>query len=141
MPKRKNKRIEKQFVEEFKERILNVSNVKIENVNCSAKKMADIQYEKDGIFWLIEAKTSKSPDKYNAVHKLFGELLKLTSFSKGNNSIKYGLLLNEKEYFRNQIKKIPSEKLIAFGDIIPVSAVFIFDGEKCNQLTWAEFIY
>lgn len=47
------------------------------------KKHADIQYvDKNGIEWFIEAKSFKSPDKNNAVHKIFGELLKISGLEK-----------------------------------------------------------
>ena len=140
MSKRMNKRTEKQFIENYKEKILTPENVRIKNANCSSKCMADVQYEKDGVLWLVEAKTSVSSDRNNAVHKIFGELLKLTGFESPSKTVKYGLLLNEKEFFNNQFKSIAAEKLLAFGKLIPVDAVFIFDGEKCEQLTWEEFI-
>ena len=50
---------------------------KIINSNCKSKKFADIEFKsKANLHWVIEAKSNDSEDRYNTVHKIFGELLK-----------------------------------------------------------------
>lgn len=49
------------------------------NTNCKSKKFADVEFKSaTNLHWVIEAKSDDSKDKYNTVHKIFGELLKET---------------------------------------------------------------
>jgi hypothetical protein len=99
------------------------------NQNCKSRTLADIEFTSDsGIRWAIEAKSNESKDKYNTVHKFFGELLKETGRANRDNC-NIGILIprNSKGFYSKAFKKINKEKFIAFGDLIPVKQVFTYD--------------
>ena len=120
--------------------------------NCRAKNYADIEYINDeGEFCMVEAKTHLSGDGHNAVHKLFGELLKLTGYqsSKTHENIKYQLLIDNRpdetgkrggQFFHELlVKHIPKDKFIAFGKIVPIDKVIEFDMKTIKEFSWEEF--
>lgn len=111
----------------------------LHNQKCRAKKFADIEFlAVSGTHWVIEAKSHDSKDKYNTVHKIFGELLKETG--KANRaSCKYGVLLPEEArgFYSQSFQTIAREKYIKFGELIPVSAVFLIGESGLQVVSWA----
>lgn len=113
--------------------------------NCySKKKNADIQYvDKNGIEWFIEAKSFKSPDKNNAVHKIFGELLKNTGLEKNCKNVRYGILIDDFNFLNDHLESIPKEKLEKFAEIIDCKngiTVFVKENEgKTTKKNWNDF--
>lgn len=113
--------------------------------NCySKKKNADIQYvNKNGIEWFIEAKSFKSPDKNNAVHKIFGELLKNTGLEKNCKNVRYGILIDDFNFLNDHLESIPKEKLKKFAEIIDCKngiTVFVKENEgKTTKKNWNDF--
>lgn len=75
--KAKNKSWEQKLIDSFKE--VKIKDIKADshnNFNCRSNTKADVQYtDLKGTDWFIEAKSFNSPDKYNGLHKIFGELL------------------------------------------------------------------
>lgn len=110
------------------------------NTNCKHKNYADIEYiSETGIHWVIEAK-SNLKDRHNAIHKLFGELLKETGRSRPGNNLHYGVLLPAEglKFFGKGFAVVNKEKFEAFGDLIPVSKVFYVEGSCIRHLNWAQ---
>lgn len=130
-------------------------SIKILSKNCKSKNHADIEYTKDNCLYRIEAKTHLTEDIYNAIHKVFGELLKMTGYENPENQeIKYQLLfdgrINEgktaKDFFVEGIKKIPKDRLLKFGKLIPVDKIIVFNCEQVvnkdnpKESTWNEIV-
>jgi len=93
-----------------------------------------------------------SKDAHNAVHKIFGELLKETGRNiPSDKTIKYGLLLDGrycpnkevfgKDFFMDRFSYINYDKYKSFGAIIPIENIFIFDIEKnsVENISWNDF--
>lgn len=131
-------------------------SIKILNKNCKSKNHADIEYTKDNCLYRIEAKTHLTGDIYNAIHKVFGELLKMTGYKNPEKQeVKYQLLFdgrkNEKgkdafDYFSDAYSKIPKDKFLSFGKLIPVDKIIIFNCEQAvnkdnpKESTWNEIV-
>ena len=117
------------------------SNIRISEIynnNCKSKTYADIEYISDsGKYWVIEAKSHISADKYNTVHKIFGELLKETGRDSRNN-VSYSILIPEEgiTFYSRLFQEIKKEKFIGFGDLIPIECVFTFGASGVAQITW-----
>lgn len=109
------------------------------NKSCRARKFADVEFVAvSGIHWVIEAKSHDSKDKYNTVHKIFGELLKETG--KANRfQCKYGVLLPEEAqgFYSAAFQSIARDKYIKFGDLVPVSAVFFVGPSGIQVTSWS----
>ncbi len=113
-----------------------------ENFNCCSNKKADIQYtDMNGINWFIEAKSFKSPDKYNGVHKIFGELLKMSKFAENSENAHLGILVDDEDFLKKHLKMCNTEKLLGFGQIFENGiTVFISSEKKLTEKTWTELI-
>lgn len=115
------------------------------NDKCRGEnKFADLEFiSKDGIHWVIEAKSHETTSNHNAAHILFGELLKETGKAretKKNITIKYALLLSDIHFFRNKFRLIPKAKFIEFGKLIPINDVFVVKNKTdIIQLNWEDF--
>lgn len=140
---KKRKQLESELVNSFVE-YLKSKNIEVLNSNCRNKNFADIEYKKGNVLYRVEAKTHLSEDKHNAVHKLFGELLKMTGYENPENQeIKYQVLIdgrkNEKtnedafEYFSESYSKIPEDKFLSFGKLIPVDKIIVFNPEEKTE--------
>lgn len=111
------------------------------NFNCRSNTKADIQYtDMNGINWFIEAKSFKSPDKYNGVHKIFGELLKMSEFaeksekSEKSENVHLGILVDDEDFLKKHLDMCNKEKLLGFGKIFKNGiTVFIFSEKKANK--------
>lgn len=115
------------------------------NFNCRSNTKADIQYtDMNGINWFIEAKSFKSPDKYNGVHKIFGELLKMSEFaekSEKSENVHLGILVDDEDFLKKHLEMCNTEKLLRFGQIFKNGiTVFISSEKKLTEKTWAELI-
>lgn len=145
---------EQQLIEEYL-KISNLKNIEVINKNCKSKKHSDLEYidKSEQYHWRIEAKSHMSKDAYNAVHKIFGELLKETGRPPiSDKKIKYGILLDGsycsdkkitgKEFFRKYFRHIEIEKYKKFGLLIPVDVVIVCDPKrnKVENFTWNQFI-
>lgn len=92
------------------------------NRKCRSKTFADIEYRsKSGLHWIIEAKSHDSSDKHNAIHKVFGELLKETG--RGGRQVeksRYGLLLPSDglAFFGKGFLCVERGRFVAFGDLV-----------------------
>lgn len=130
-------------------------NYKLINKKCNAKKFSDLEYIDIGenILWRIEAKSHMSKDAYNAVHKIFGELLKDTGRpSDEGRTVKHGVLLDGRnsenvrkggeDFFREYFQYIAREKYQKFGSLIPVEKIIIYNNltNECRSFTWNQFI-
>lgn len=138
-----NKDPEKELVDKFKDIIIN-SDSKFQisneiNFNCRSKKYADIEYQiPSGELLVIEAKTHKTSNASNSAHILFGDLLKETGRKRDYANIIYGLLIpkdnynkkNGDDFYRDSFNKIDKCIYQKFGEIIPVSYVFVCDNKK-----------
>lgn len=113
---------------------------KLHNSNCKAKNHADIEFHsKSGIHWVIEAKSHDSKDKYNTVHKLFGELLKETG-RLHRDTCKFAVLIPEEavHFYSRAFQSIAREKFIAFGSLVPVESVFTFGTTGIFEFSWED---
>ena len=115
------------------------------NFNCRSNTKADIQYtDMNGINWFIEAKSFKSPDKYNGVHKIFGELLKMSEFaekSEKSENVHLGILVDDEDFLKKHLKMCNKENLLKFGKIFKNGiTVFIFSEEKLTEKSWPKLI-
>lgn len=113
-----------------------------ENFNCRSNKKADIQYtDMNGINWFIEVKSFKSPDKYNGVHKIFGELLKMSKFAEKSENAHLGILVDDEDFLKKHLEMCNKEKLLGFGQIFKNGiTVFISSEKKLTEKTWTELI-
>lgn len=148
--KKTNKKIEQELIEKYKAELEKEDCIDCSiyepNFNCySKKKHADIQYvDKNGIEWFIEAKSFKSPDKNNAVHKIFGELLKISGLEKKCKNVQYGILIDDFDFLNEHLKLIPKEKLEKFAEIIDCKngiTVFVKENEEKTKIkNWNDFV-
>jgi hypothetical protein len=114
---------------------------KVINSRCKAKKYADVEYvSKSGIHWAIEAKTHESPDFGNAVHKIFGELMKETGRKGRPENVRYALLLPGEglETFGKSLTGVNKKKFEEFGALIPISSVLYIEGGGIHRITWGQ---
>lgn len=113
-----------------------------ENFNCRSNTKADIQYtDMKGINWFIEAKSFKSPDKYNGVHKIFGELLKMSKFAKKKENAHLGILVDDEDFLKKHLDMCNKENLLKFEQIFKNGiTVFIFSEEKLTEKSWTKLI-
>jgi len=144
---------EQQLVDSYWNSIKN-NRLTLINQKCRAKKYADLEYlENDSnILWRIEAKSHMSKDAYNAVHKIFGELLKDTGRpSDESRTVKHGVLLDGRysenvrkggeAFFREYFQYIAREKYQGFGLLIPVETIIVYNltNDPCS-FKWDQFI-
>lgn len=111
---------------------------KIINSNCKSKKFADIEFKsKANLHWVIEAKSNDSEDRYNTVHKIFGELLKETGRANRSNC-QHAILIPETavHFYSRAFQSIDRDKFLAFGKLIPIDTVFTCSASGVNKITW-----
>ncbi len=140
-----NKSPEQKLIDLFIQTLNNHSESQLQietlhNSNCKSKTFADIEFlSKEGDTWAIEAKSNDSSDKYNSVHKLFGELLKETGRNNRDSANICLLISNEsKSFYSRLFQSIKRNKFIEFGNLIPITHVFTLDSSKISTLTWTE---
>lgn len=110
------------------------------NQNCKSKKFSDIEFKSStGLHWVIEAKSDDSMDKYNTVHKIFGELLKETGRTNRSNCC-YAILIPESavNFYSCAFQSIDRDKFLGFGKLIPINTVFTSKAKGISILTWEE---
>jgi hypothetical protein len=149
-----NVNYEQQLVDSYWDKI-STTELNLINKNCKAKKHSDLEYveKKTNTHWRIEAKSHMSNDAYNAVHKIFGELLKETG--RGailDETLKYGLLLDGrycidkkisgKDFFMKYFSCINYEKYKQFGLIIPIEKIIVYtiDDGLIENINWNKFV-
>lgn len=110
----------------------------LHNSDCRSRTYADVEFEsKSGLHWVVEAKSNDSGDKYNTVHKIFGELLKETG--RANRAdCRYAILIPEGavNFYSRAFQNIAKEKFLEFGKLMPMAAVFTSGQAGVKQLTW-----
>lgn len=132
---------EQEFLNSFVKTFSKTEKIEILHNNCRSKKNnPDLKFRWNDAIWFVEAKISTNDDKYNAVHKLFGELLKITGIKTDEKNIKYGLLIDNKEFFSSHFKYINSAKFITFGKLIPIEKIFVYENGNIEQYTWNEIL-
>ena len=137
-----NNKPEQELIDSFIKYMKKIHQNKFKALNCNCKSHdnPDIKYRLNNETWAIEAKSYGTKDSPNAIHKVFGELLKETG---RNENTKIGLLIPKTgaEYFRKGFRRIKKEKYIGFGKLIPVSIVFVFDAENeaLEKYSWEDF--
>lgn len=139
----KNRRPEQDLINLFLEKIEKSGDKAIKpkiinNIHCKSKSQADMDFiAEDGTHWIIEAKSHDSKDKYNTVHKFFGEILKETGRDNREDCC-YAMLINEEgePFYRAAFNKIDKEKFGLFGELIPISAVFVCSSSGYKRLEW-----
>lgn len=128
-----------QFVQHLEIHTDNALKIRcILNQSCKARKFADIEFQSEtNIHWVIEAKSNDSRDKYNTVHKIFGELLKETGRDNRINC-RYAILIPESAlmFYSRTLQSINRTKFVDFGLLIPVDTVFTSSINGINQYTW-----
>lgn len=124
--------------------ILKPMNIIKEEVdfNCKNQKSADIEFADFlGNYFVIEAKVSTTSDRYNNIHKIFGELLKETGRPRTNTpNIRYAILIDNDEFFSNGFNEIRKEKYLEFGELIPIKDIFILKEKTLLHCKWNEFL-
>lgn len=140
-----NRNPEQELINEFVKH-LNMHNddqLKIEdliNSKCKSKKHADIEFiSKQKIHWVIEAKSHESKDKYNTIHKIFGELLKETGRANRVNC-QHAILIPAAavDFYSKAFQCINRSKFIGFGKLIPIDTVFTSNSLGVRKLSWLE---
>lgn len=138
-----NRRLEQELIDYFVAvlQIHSDNEIRIamlQNKNCKSKSFADIEFKSvAGIHWVIEAKRHNSSDRHNAVHKIFGELLKETG-RINRVGCKHAVLLPEDGimFYSRAFQSIDRGKFLEFGELIPVHTVFYFGSSGIGRLTW-----
>ena len=113
----------------------------IHNCSCWHQTFADIEITlPSGQRWAIEAKSHKSNDSYNTIHKLFGELLKETGRDERDNC-NIGVLIPECgiDFYKDGFRKIRRCKFVCFGILIPVRYVFSYGVSGVRHTFWDRF--
>ena len=116
-------------------------DIELHNDRCRAQQFADIEFTlASGRRWAIEAKSHGTSDDSNAVHKVFGELLKETGRSNRDNC-NVGILLDEGgiTFYNGAFRKIPRCKFLGFGLLVPVRCVFSFGASGVRHTSWEQF--
>ena len=138
-----NRAPEQSLINEFIEHMRNhldesLCIEEIYNSNCRAKKFADIEFSsKSKLRWVIEAKSNDSDDKYNSVHKIFGELLKETG-RPNREKCRHALLISESAigFYSRAFQSIDRDKFLGFGALIPIDTVFVSCPSGAKLITW-----
>lgn len=105
------------------------------NFNCKSQTHADVEYTtKEGICLVIEAKTDKSSDRYNTIHKLFGNLLRETGRNREGKTVEMGLLIPGDDealrFYRSGFERINSRAYREFGKLVGCEHVFAVKGDN-----------
>lgn len=138
-----NQAPEQNLINEFIEHMRNHADEdlcieELYNSNCRSKTFADIEFSsKSKLRWAIEAKSDDSKDKYNTVHKIFGELLKETG--RANRAkCRHGVLIPESAigFYSRAFQSIDRDKFLGFGALIPIDTVFVSSPSGAKQITW-----
>lgn len=111
---------------------------KLYNAKCRTKLFADIEFlSKSKVHWVIEAKSNDSKDKYNTVHKIFGELLKETG-RENRQQCKHAILipLDSLLFYSRAFQSIDRNKFLGFGNLIPIDTVFLSGPLNVTLITW-----
>lgn len=114
---------------------------KIINKSCRSKTYADVEFESASkIHWVIEAKSDASRDRYNTVHKIFGELLKETG-RKNRDDCRHAILIpsNAVLFYSRAFQAIHRDKFLGFGELIPVDTVFTCNETGVDKISWEAF--
>ena len=122
---------------------LKVDEHEIYNKNCRRSNFADLEFKSvSGQRWAIEAKYGAEANRYNEVHKLFGNLLRETK-RDNRNQCRIALLIPacREDFFRKGMNRIAREKFMCFGLLVPVEDIFVFDEDdpSFKRKRWADF--
>lgn len=104
------------------------------------KNNPDLRFLWNNEEWFVEAKISSNDDRCNAVHKLFGELLKMTGIKTKNPHKKIGLLIDNKNFFASHFKYIDERIFEKFGEIVPVEKIFVFENGGIDVFNWNDIL-
>lgn len=110
------------------------------NNNCKSRTFADVEFiSKTNVHWVIEAKSNESSDRYNTVHKVFGDLLKETGRPNRKNC-RYAILLPKSalEFYSKSFQSIAKDKFVGFSKLIPINTVFLCGQSEIQEITWRE---
>jgi hypothetical protein len=110
------------------------------NANCNSRIFADVEFKSvSKIHWVIEAKSDLSPDKHNAAHKIFGELLKETGRTN-RKDCRHAILVPQDAvpFFSKKFQCVARSKFEGFGRLIPIETVFTFGTAGIQQITWLQ---
>jgi hypothetical protein len=113
---------------------------KLINANCNSRIFADVEFKSvSKIHWVIEAKSDLSPDKHNAAHKIFGELLKETGRTN-RKDCRHAVLIPQDavQFFSKKFQCVDRSKFLGFGKLIPINTVFTFGTAGIEQITWLQ---
>lgn len=133
-----------------KELINNFLNVLKQNdINNEYKLMektnilthADVEFKSQtNLNYILEAKTNLTNNKYNEIHKIYGQILKNRSHEEveGQQYI-YGILINEELFFRRGFRKIREDIYQNFGALSQPLHVFVLDEVSLRIYTWNDF--
>lgn len=108
------------------------------NRDCRSKALADVEFKSvSNVHWVIEAKSNESTDRYNTVHKIFGELLKETGRT-GRENFRQAILipLESVNFYSRAFQSISREKYLGFGKLIPIDTVFVSSVSGISQFSW-----
>ena len=110
------------------------------NDNCRARNFADVEFKSESsIHWVIEAKSDRSGDRHNSVHKIFGEILKETGRTNRQDCMHAVLIpTNAVQFYSRKFQCIDRGKFLGFGKLIPIDTVFTCATGVIQQLTWSE---
>lgn len=120
----------------------NLKLVSLINQKCSSPVHADVEYvSASDVLWAIEAKSNDSRDRYNTVHKMYGNLLTETGRSRSHRVVKFGVLLPESglDFYSSHVRRIKQSTYDEFGKLIPVERVFFLKADgTIGSLSWQE---
>jgi hypothetical protein len=141
-----NRRPEQELIESFlalasKSPVPDLKVEELINGNCKSRTFADVEYRStSGLHWIIEAKSHDSLDKYNAVHKIFGELLKETGRARTYEKPRFAVLLPDDglTFFGKGFLCVDRERFLAFGKLVRVSTVFYVHSGVIQQVSWEQ---
>lgn len=134
-----NRALEQELIDGFVQKLRGLyDDLDMHNSRCRSKEFADIEFTlPNGQRWAIEAKSHRSADRFNTIHKIFGELLKETGRDNRENC-KIGVLIPFDEggpnFYMNGFNEIERAKFIRFGGLIPVRHVFTYDDDDINPI-------
>ena len=137
-----NQKPEQDLIDGFVEIISKYDCFEPHNSKCRSRQFADIECTLSGQRWAIEAKSHKSKDQYNTVHKLFGELLKETRRQNRTNCNISILIPNDGiDFYHNHFREIDRCKFLGFGRLIPIHTVFSYDHDNnsVEYTSWKNF--
>jgi hypothetical protein len=136
-----NRRPEQDLIDRFVTWLKITEGTEYICANCKTQTNADVEYRlANGEYWVIEAKSHDSSDKYNTAHKLFGELLKETGRARAEKQVHIGVLIptEGRDFYAKCFRAIARDKFIAFGELIPVATVFLCDQNgKVTESKWS----